>query len=190
MRIAGAADVLNAVKLRSTLLAVLLAAVTTSCCPVGKAPAPIALAIAGIDSKESIGGPPLAASALGCLQERLVSCGRFKVLERLQLDAVVEAQRPLESGRLGKLAGADWVVYGAIMEASMRVMPGTNAPQSVADVLVHLRVIRVEDGKIIYSSSHTGRAESPDPTSYGALLNRAARAAVEKLAGEIAELAP
>src|SRR5882762_779253 len=93
---------------RLGIAAVLIAGFFTSCCSVGKTPAPTALAIAGIDSKEPLGGPSLAASALGCLQERLVACGRFKVLERLQLDLIVGEQPHPDYCKAGKLVAADW----------------------------------------------------------------------------------
>ncbi|HEY3226695.1 MAG TPA: CsgG/HfaB family protein [Planctomycetota bacterium] len=150
----------------------------------------LVLAIAGMDSKETLGGPRLSAAALEYLQDRLVSCGRFRVVERMQLRRILEEQQPEGTSKAAKLAGADWVVYGAITEASLRGGSGPGDLKGVAEALVHLRVVRVEDGVIIYSHRHRGSAVNTSSSMDDSLLFQAVRAAVDKLAGEIAELAP
>ncbi|HEU4338639.1 MAG TPA: CsgG/HfaB family protein [Planctomycetota bacterium] len=166
----------------------ILAALAASCASAPKVD-PVRVAIAEIGSKVNRNGPPLADLAVDHLQDRLVSCSRLIVVERMRLDRIIEEQRPDSSG-LGKLSGADWVVYGAITEVVYRGEPGQGELRHIGEVELNLRVIRVEDGRIVFSKGHRGSAEGPPNSIPESLLNRATRAAVDKLAGEIVKLAP
>ena len=171
------------------VVAILVAGLAASCASAPKAE-PIRVAIARIESKASPHGPPLAESALDRLQDRLVSCSRFNVLERMKLDRIVEEQRPPNSSKPGKMSGADWVVYGAITEVVYRAEPGRQDLRLIGEVELNLRVVRVEDGQIVFSKSHRGSADCPPTSNLEALLNRATRDAVDKLADEIIEISP
>jgi curli biogenesis system outer membrane secretion channel CsgG len=180
------------IKTTTAFAAILLA----SCAP-SKSPKPtipeserLVLAMAGVTSKVTPEGPPVAEAASECLLDALVSSGRFRVVERENLDLLLEEHRNEKYSRIGKLAGAEWIVYGAITEVVFRGDTKQEGLRHFGEVQLQLRVVRVEDGVIIYSKGHRGIAEGPSTSSPDGLLKRAARSAVEKLAGEIVELAP
>ena len=152
------------------------------------------LAIAALESKEILGGPRLAEIATDFLQDILVQSRKFNVVERRNLGRVIE-----ESENPGKLLGADFVVYGAVVEAVLGTAEDQTRSQRVAEVMIQARVVGCETGKTLYSSEKRGLAQGPPPAHASnperiaydaALMNRAARDAVEKLAAEIAALAP
>jgi len=146
--------------------------------------------MAGVASKVTHRSPPVDREASECLLDALVSSGRFRVVERENMELLLEEQRGEKYSRIGKLAGAEWVVYGAITEVVFRGEPKQEGLGRIGEVQVHLRVVRVEDGAFIFSKGHRGIAEGPSTSYPDELLKRAARSAVSKLAEEIVELAP
>ena len=154
------------------------------------------LAIASLESKEILGGPRLAEIATDLLQDLLDQSNRFTVVERRNLARVVDEQA---LDKAGKLVGADLVAYGAVTETVLYSETVPNGPRRFAEIVIQARVVRTDTGKIVYSGEKRGlsnvpqpaRASKPEQIAFDeALLNRVARDAVEKLAQEIAELAP
>lgn len=109
-----------------------LAACLASCATVSTRQ-PIRIAITDIESKESLGGPSLAAAVREHLQNGLAASGRFRVLERRRLEP------PPTPGRL---EGADWIAYGVI------------TPED-GGACVHVRFVRTDTGALAYSRGHS-----------------------------------
>ena len=153
------------------VIVMIASALLVSCASVPKADPPdrIRVAIADIESKESLGGPALAESVREHLQGQLFAVRRFEVLERRHLDRAMDELNSTSRAKAGALVGADWVVYGVITQES-------------GGAHIHLRVIRVETGVISYSGSRlvAGAGESD--------LRRGAGAAVGQLVNEISVL--
>ena len=145
-----------------------LAALAASCASAPKGDS-IRVAIAGIESKEDVGGVRLAESVREHLQDELHASRRFEIVERRHLDYALKELEGSSAAAAGKMAGADWVLYGAVT-------------QEHGGAHVHLRVIRVETGVIIYSGSR-----SIGMTAEGA-GGRAAKSAVAELVREFSIL--
>ena len=129
----------------------------------------IRVAIAGIESKETLGGPALADSVREHLQDWLTACRRFEILERRHLDLALRETGDASLAKAGRIAGADWVVYGV-------------TTQELGAAHVHLRVVRVDTGTLLYSGSRLVGMSDADSSSRGA------RSAVEELVREISIL--
>lgn len=183
------------------VLLVAVSPILTSCGqadPKPQRPLPT-IAVAHMEARSSLGGARLADVAADCLQDLLLKSGRFTVVERRNLGRVLEEQAKESMSKVGKLVGADLVAFGAVAEAALRNAPEPGGPMRIAVVAVQARVVQVETGTLLYSSEKRGSAAgSPsagasdaETAAYDeALLNRAVRAAVEKLVGEIALRAP
>jgi len=141
-----------------------LSALAASCAsaPVPPLANPIRIAIAGIESKESLGGPALAESVNEHLQDELFACRRFEILERKRLGRVIEEEGELSAVK----AGADLIVYGVITQEN-------------GGAYVHLRVVRVTTCALAYSGCRL--IKMTEATS----SKLAARSAVEELVREI-----
>jgi len=157
---------------------------------------PIRMVIAPFEAQHSdFRGEPVLSSrdTENCLQDRLAASGRFIILERRNLDSVIQAQRRGDA-KAGSLAGADWVAYGTL-EGTLQGLFDAPGSRCTAVVIVQLRVVRVDDGVIIYSNTHRGTAEGAPSSAEGmflkeiGLLNEANRIAVSKLADDLIGLA-
>ena len=153
------------------------------------------IAVAHLEAKSALGGTRLAGVATDFFQDLLFQTGRFTVVERRNLGRVLEEQAKDSMSRKGKMVGADLVAFGAVVEAVLRSAP----PHRIAEVAVRAQVVGVDTGKLLYTSEKRGSAEeSPSAGASDAetaandeaLLNRAVRAAVEKLVEEIAQRVP
>lgn len=148
---------------------------------------PIRLAIAGIDvPNHDFRGEPAAsgAEAVDRLHDRLTASGRF---------AIVERRIRVDDTR--KLAVADWIAYGTL-EATETGAFDNETSRSDMEVVVRLRVVRVEDGMILYSRTHRGSVEGAklalnleNMPEWFRRFNEASRMAVDKLADDLLELA-
>ncbi len=128
-------------------------------------PEKIRVAIADLESKESLGGPALAESVREHLQDRLFMARRYEILERRHLDRALEEAGDRSLVKAGHIVGADWIVYGVIT-------------QEHGGAHVHLRVIRVDTGTIIYSGSRLVGMTDAGSSSRGA------RSAVDEMVRE------
>ena len=87
------------------------------------------------------------------MTEAFVRSGRFRVVERAQLDKALEELRLNQSGavdpataqRVGKLIGAKYLIIG-----SFQVLEG--------QIRINCRLIRVETGEIVQAQTLTGKA--------------------------------
>jgi len=148
---------------------------------------PIRIAIAGLEVRDDDHrGEPVASgqAAVDHLHDRLTATGRFAIVERRH--RVVPTER---------LAAADWIVYGTL-EATVKGAFDPETSRCDVEVVVHLRVVRVEDGVIFFAKTQRGEAEGPKPVmdmeklpEFIRLLDKASRIAVDKLADELVKIA-
>jgi hypothetical protein len=150
-------------------------------------PPPIRLAIVNIEIRyDDARGIPLVSAMVAedQLNDRLVASGRFQIVERRYMDRL--AKEALERENPGKLAAADWILYGTLEESARGPFDPNKRPL-MTEVAVHARIVRVEDGVIIYSKRHKGTTEGWSPLD--GMTDDATRKAIDKLADDILELA-
>lgn len=156
-------------------LAWALVALAASCA--GAPPRPILVAISGITPMIPDGNF-LSATASDLIEDRLVRSGRFQIARSDRL-ATHPAESPEEYARC---LGAEWAVSGAITEADVH--------GQVGEVLLHLRVVDVESGTVVFSRDCRGAAEGRSPVRKLSLLNRAVQNAAQELVQEVIKLTP
>jgi hypothetical protein len=122
----------------------------------------------------------LGSAAEDHLTDALATSGRVQVVHRR-----FEVWKPPATG---SLIGANWILYGTIEESKRGSLDG-DSPDLVCEVFLHARVIRVEDGLIIYSKRCSGTAQGPPGTDVSRLMDEATRNAAVQLADELVRLA-
>lgn len=167
-----------------------VAALLLGSCASAPAREPVRIAVVEITSRVTSWEPDYASLAREYLDDALLASGRFRLLERRHLESVLE-QSGKEPIKAGWIAGAEWIVYGAVTEAVIREEKGSsNPPRKVAEVEVQLRVVRVQTGEILYSKHPRGTFEGSMESEPETLLRRATKLAIEQAAMEIAKLNP
>ena len=135
---------------------------------------------------------PMAKQALDNLSNKLASTGKFILLERSDIDKIVE-EASLSGSGYGKV-GADYVIVGSITEFGRKNVGDANlisrSKTQVAEAGVSLRLIDVSSGLIIYSEEAKGEAELKTKSTLGVgatadydatLSDKAISAAISKL---------
>ncbi|MDR0682480.1 MAG: CsgG/HfaB family protein [Dysgonamonadaceae bacterium] len=112
---------------------------------------------------------PMAKQALDNLSNKLASTGKFMLLERSDLDKIVEESNLSGSG-YDKI-GADYVIVGSITEFGRKNIGDANlisrSKVQIAEAAVSLRLIDVASGLIIYSEEAKGEAELKTKSTLG-----------------------
>lgn len=109
---------------------------------------------------------PMRKQALDILSTKLAASGKFILLERDDLDVLVE-----EAGGEMQKIGADYIILGSITqfgrkaEGDNRVFSNTKTQTVEAGVSV--RLVEVSSGLIIYSDEAKGFAETSSKTTLG-----------------------
>lgn len=109
---------------------------------------------------------PMRKQALDILSSKLAASGKFILLERDDLDVLVE-----EAGGEMQKIGADYIILGSITqfgrkaEGDNRVFSQTKTQTVEAGVSV--RLVEVSSGMIIYSDEAKGFAETSSKTTLG-----------------------
>lgn len=110
----------------------------------------------------------IGASVSDLLTTELMKIGRYEMIERGQLSAVLGETEVSLSGltagqaaQLGKLVGANGVIVGTVSEYETSAQGGRTHPV----VGVSARLIDSTTGKIIWSINNTGRGSSSETTS-------------------------
>ena len=151
---------------------------------------PVRIAIIEVVSKVSPRGPDYASWAKDYLHDALFASGRFRLLERGHVDAVLE-QTGRNPNKAGLVMGAEWIIYGAVTEAVYRGESGpANRRPTFAEVELQLRVVRVQTGEILYSKHLRGTSMSSVDAHHESLLRQATKLAVEQAVADIAKLNP
>jgi curli biogenesis system outer membrane secretion channel CsgG len=112
---------------------------------------------------------PMAKQALDNLSNKLASTGKFMLLERSDLDKIIE-EGNLSGVGYDKI-GADYVIVGSITEFGRKNVGDANlisrSKVQVAEAAVSLRLIDVSSGLIIYSEEAKGEAELKTKSTLG-----------------------
>ena len=110
----------------------------------------------------------IGASVSDLLTTELMKIGRYELIERGQLSAVLGETEVALSGlsagqaaQLGKLAGANGVIVGTVSEYETSAQGGETRPV----VGVSARLIDTTSGKIIWSINNSGQGSSGETTS-------------------------
>jgi curli biogenesis system outer membrane secretion channel CsgG len=136
---------------------------------------------------------PIANQALDILSTKLVSSGKFILLERQDFDKIMEELKL--AGKEGmKKVGADYLIVGSVTEFGRKNVGDVNAfsrsKTQVVQAGVSLRLVDVSTGQIIYSEEAKGQAETTNKTVMGlgertdydaTLSDKAISAAISKL---------
>jgi hypothetical protein len=150
---------------------------------------PVRIAIMGVEILNSdFRGEPVVSShaAIDHLHDRLVASSRLQVVERRYRPAPDE-----------KLVPAHWIGVGTLAATCRWSDFDPGSTRCAAEVVINFRIVRVEDGVILYSKTHRGEAEGattgPDVETrvmdYIRMANEASRIAAAKLADDLVELA-
>lgn len=141
---------------------------------------------------------PMGKQALDILSTKLAASGKFLLLERNDLSALLD-----EANRNGASAqqaiGADYMIFGSITEfgrknTSQSKVFTTSKTQTV-DAAVSIRLVDVSTGQIIYSDQGKGSADITTKTSFlgtgghagydATLSDKAISAAIDQLVENI-----
>ncbi len=111
---------------------------------------------------------PMAKQALDILSARLVSTGKFILLERAdQTDVQNEAGAKEDFSKVG----ADYIIVGSITQFGRKntgdVTLFSRAKTQTVEATVSIRLIDVSTGQIIYSEEAKGEAEMTSKTTMG-----------------------
>lgn len=136
--------------------------------------------------------------ALDILSNKLNETGKFILLERADLDKI---QKELEIAQTGTIKNsADYLIIGSVTEFGRRetgeVGFFSRTKKQLAFAKVHIRLVDVTNGQILYSEEGTGEAYSEAGTVFGvgekagydsAINDKALDAAITNLASNIIE---
>lgn len=140
----------------------------------------------------------------------LVQSGRFSVVERDRLDAVLAEQKLQSDGltdvsqtalRLGKLINAELVVFGLVTAVTEQKVDRFSYDELRSEVSVDVRVVNAATGQVVISETARGSAADKiittangtvvkGATDYDALHVDAARNALEAVTLRLAEAFP
>lgn len=140
---------------------------------------------------------PMAKQALDNLSSKLVASGKFILLERSDLDKILEENKRSGNSELTQV-GADYVIIGSITEFGRKNVGDANlisrSKTQIAEAAVSIRLIDVSTGLIVYSEEARGEAELKTKSTLGVgasadydatLSDKAITVAVSKLVENI-----
>jgi curli biogenesis system outer membrane secretion channel CsgG len=136
---------------------------------------------------------PVGRQAVDILSTKLASTGKFLLLERQDLDKIMEEMKV--TGQNGfQNVGADYIIVGSVTEFGRKNVGDVNAfsrtKTQTVQAGVSIRLIDVSTGQIIYSEEAKGEAETTNKTVLGygertdydaTLSDKAISAAISKL---------
>jgi hypothetical protein len=139
----------------------------------------------------------------------LVKAGRFTVVERERLDALMAEQNlgatvrvdPATAARVGKILGAELVVFGTVTQASDQTIDKFAYDLVRVEVTVEVRAVNTTSGTVVISETAAGMAEDrivttadgeivSGPTDYDPLYLKATTQALDEAARLVATTAP
>lgn len=140
---------------------------------------------------------PVGKQAVDILSTKLASTNKFILLERQDMDRIVEEMRIAGNEGFQKV-GADYIIVGSITEFGRKNVGDVNAfsrtKTQTVQAGVSIRLIDVSTGQIIYSEEAKGEAETMNKTVMGygertdydaTLSDKAISAAISKLVENI-----
>jgi curli biogenesis system outer membrane secretion channel CsgG len=139
----------------------------------------------------------------------LVQAGRFDVVERERLDLVMNEQNlhqrglvdPATAARVGKILGAQLVVFGLVTGASEQKIDKFSYDLIRVEVSMDVRAVDVSTGRVGISETAKGTAEAriitsadgtiiSGPTNYDPLYHEASRQALDRAAALVSGAVP
>ncbi|MCC8360630.1 CsgG/HfaB family protein [Salinimicrobium sediminilitoris] len=112
---------------------------------------------------------PITNQALDILTTKLASSNKFILLERQEMDKIMEEYRLSENQ--GQKVGADYLIIGSVTEFGRKNVGDVNAfsrsKTQTVQAGVSLRLVDVSTGQIIYSEEAKGEAETTSKTVMG-----------------------
>lgn len=139
----------------------------------------------------------------------LVQAGRFDVVERERLDLVMSEQNlhqrglvdPATAARVGKILGAQLVVFGLVTGASEQKIDKFSYDLIRVEVSMDVRAVDVSTGRVAISETAKGSAEAriitsadgtiiSGPTNYDPLYHEASRSALDRSAALVSGAVP
>jgi curli biogenesis system outer membrane secretion channel CsgG len=139
----------------------------------------------------------------------LVQAGRFDVVERERLDLVMTEQNltqtgrvdPATAARVGKILGAELVVFGLVTGATEQKIDKFSYDLVRIEVSIDVRAVNVSSGRVVISENARGTAEAriittasgevvSGPTNYDPLYHEASRLALDKAAALVSGAVP
>lgn len=112
---------------------------------------------------------PITNQALDILTTKLASSNKFILLERQEMDKIMEEYRLSENQ--GQKVGADYLIIGSVTEFGRKNVGDVNAfsrsKTQTVQAGVSLRLVDVSTGQIIYSEEAKGEAETTNKTVMG-----------------------
>lgn len=139
----------------------------------------------------------------------MVQAGRFDVVERQRLDLVMNEQNlherglvdPATAARVGKILGAQLVVYGVLTGATEQKIDKFSYDLIRIEVSMDVRAVDVSTGKVAISETAKGSAEAriitsadgtiiSGPTNYDPLYHEASRQALDRAAALVSGAVP
>lgn len=141
---------------------------------------------------------PIGKQALDILSAKLASTQKFILLERNDMDKIVEELK-IEGGATAMpKVGADFLIIGSVTEFGRKNVGDVNVlsrtKTQTVQAGVSIRIVEVSTGQIIYSEEAKGEAETTDKTVMGlgertdydaTLSDKAISAAISKLVENI-----
>lgn len=139
---------------------------------------------------------PITNQALDILTTKLASTNKFILLERQEMDKIMEEYKLSENQ--GQKLGADYLIIGSVTEFGRKNVGDVNvfsrSKTQTVQAGVSLRLVDVSTGQIIYSEEAKGEAETTNKTVMGmgertdydaTLSDKAISAAISKLVENI-----
>ena len=141
---------------------------------------------------------PMGKQAVDILSTKLASTGKFLLLERQDMDKILEEMKIEGNDDNHQKVGADYLIIGSITEFGRKVVGDQNAfsrsKTQTVQAGVSIRLVDVSTGQIIYSEEGKGEAETTaksvmglgEKADYDATLSdKAISAAISKLVENI-----
>lgn len=140
---------------------------------------------------------PVGKQAVDILSTKLASTNKFILLERQDMDKILEEMK-IAGGEGFQKVGADYIIVGSITEFGRKNVGDVNAfsrtKTQTVQAGVSIRLVDVSTGQIIYSEEAKGEAETMNKTVLGfgertdydaTLSDKAISAAISKLVENI-----
>ncbi|MBF0118197.1 MAG: hypothetical protein HQK79_05125 [Desulfobacterales bacterium] len=161
------------------------------------------IAVVDFENKSQHGGWELGGGAADMLSTELVKTGKFSVMERQQLEALLKEQNlgssgavdPATAAKIGKLIGVAYIITGAVTEYGQSEVGGggggVNVKKKGYHATVDIRMVNVTTGEIVFadSASHSQGSLSINVFGYGGGENYDEKKATEVMREAIKKLA-
>ncbi len=130
------------------------------------------IAVIKIENKSPYGGAQIGPALEDWMVQGLVNSGKFRVMERKDLDTVLSEQSLSLSGavdektavQVGKLLGCQLVVIGAVTDFSRHKSGaegafgiGFNVGKTTAEGTVNIKLVNTTTAEIVYTGSESGK---------------------------------